>query len=386
MSCRKLLKNKKNITMILNLWKRILKITMTVLLIFMVTMAFNPWGLQSAEAQTARKSILAQGDAITDPKAILRYALPIDNDIIRQVQENIEKIAKNLRSKRWASVQKEIKNAAFLLKLHQEDLVSSVPEALQDKARTLVTSITEDVSKLQELAEKENREEIYIVRGRILDNITELEEDMVTGYPFSVPEEYSYLPQLLGRAKVEVKTTQGNLVIVVDGYSAPVTGGNFIDLVERKFYDGLPFNRAEEYYVLQTGDPEGEEVGFIDPKTNEYRSIPLEILVKGESEPLYGFTTEDVGMYLAQPVLPFNAFGAVALARPTIDANGGSSQFFFFKFDTEITPPGYNLMDGRFAVFGYVTEGEDVLNQLTAEDKIISMTVIEGKENLVKPS
>lgn len=372
--------------MILNLWKRILKITMTVLLIFMVTMAFNPWGLQSAEAQTARKSILAQGDAITDPKAILRYALPIDNDIIRQVQENIEKIAKNLRSKRWASVQKEIKNAAFLLKLHQEDLVSSVPEALQDKARTLVTSITEDVSKLQELAEKENREEIYIVRGRILDNITELEEDMVTGYPFSVPEEYSYLPQLLGRAKVEVKTTQGNLVIVVDGYSAPVTGGNFIDLVERKFYDGLPFNRAEEYYVLQTGDPEGEEVGFIDPKTNEYRSIPLEILVKGESEPLYGFTTEDVGMYLAQPVLPFNAFGAVALARPTIDANGGSSQFFFFKFDTEITPPGYNLMDGRFAVFGYVTEGEDVLNQLTAEDKIISMTVIEGKENLVKPS
>jgi peptidylprolyl isomerase len=370
----------------LNLWKRILKITIATFLILIVAIAFNPLGLKTAQAQTVRKSVLAQGDAITDPEAILRYALPINNDIIRQIQQDIEKIAKNLRSKRWTLVQKEIRSAAFLLKLHQDDLVKSVPEELQPKAKELVNSITEDVGKLQELAEKENREEIYLVRAKILDNITELEEDMVTGYPFTVPEEYGYLPQLLGRAKVEVETTQGNLVIVVDGYSAPVTGGNFVDLVERKFYDGLPFNRAEDYYVLQTGDPEGTAEGFIDPNTNDYRSVPLEILVKGESEPIYGFTTEDVGMYLAQPVLPFNAFGAVALARPTTDTNGGSSQFFFFKFDTEVTPPGYNLMDGRFAIFGYVTEGEEVLNKLTAEDKIISMKVIEGKENLVQPS
>ncbi|WP_373478844.1 peptidylprolyl isomerase [Geminocystis sp.] len=371
----------------LNPWKRILKVTITTILVFAVMIVFNPSGLQTAQAQTVKRtSILAQGDAITDPEAILRYALPIDNDIIRQVQQDIEKIAKNLRSKRWALIQKEVRNAAFVLRLHFDDLVTSVPEQLQPKAKELLTSITEDVAKLQELVEKEDREQISLVRARILDNITELEEDMVTGYPFTVPEEYANLPQLLGRAKVEVETTQGNLVIVVDGYSAPVTGGNFVDLVERQFYDGLPFNRAEDYYVLQTGDPEGKEEGFIDPKTNEYRSIPLEILVKGEDKPIYGLTTEDVGMYLAQPVLPFNAFGAVALARPTTDANGGSSQFFFFKFDTEVTPPGYNLMDGRFAIFGYVTEGEEVLNKLTAEDKIISMKVIEGKENLIQPS
>lgn len=369
----------------LNWWKRLLKnaitkwrCAITTLLIAIITM-INPVGLHPAQA------ILAQGDAITDPEAILRYALPIDNDIIRQIQGDIEKISRNLRAKRWAPVEKEVRNAAFLLKLHQDDLVQSVPEELQPKAKELVTAITEDVAKLQELVEKQDKEQVYLTRARILDNITELEEDMVTGYPFTVPEEYANLPQLLGRATVEVETTQGNLTIVVDGYSAPVTGGNFVDLVERKFYDGLPFIRAEDYYVLQTGDPEGEEVGFIDPDTNKYRAIPLEVLVKGESEPLYGFTTEDVGMYLAQPVLPFNAYGAVALARPSTDPNGGSSQFFFFKFDTEVTPPGYNLMDGRFAVFGYVTEGADVLEKLTAEDKIISAHVIEGKENLVEP-
>lgn len=359
----------------LNWWEPILKITITTIFIISISI-INPIAIKPAQAG------LAQGDAITDPEAILRYALPIDNKIIRQIQSDIEKISRNLRAKRWAPVEKEVRNAAFLLKLHQNDLIQSVPENLQPRAKELVAAITEDVSKLEELVEKQDKEQVYLTRARILDNITELEEDMVKDYPFTVPEEYAHLPQLLGRAKVEVETTKGNLIIVVDGYSAPITGGNFVDLVERKFYDGLPFIRAEDYYVLQTGDPEGEAEGFIDPETNEYRAIPLEILVKGQSEPLYGFTTEDVGMYLAQPVLPFNAYGAVALARPSTDPNGGSSQFFFFKFDTEVTPPGYNLMDGRFAVFGYVTEGADVLDKLTAEDKIISARVIEGKENL----
>ena len=66
--------------------------------------------------------------------------------------------------------------------------------------------------------------------------------------------------------------------------------------------------------------------------------------------------------------------------------NGGSSQFFFFKFDTELTPPGYNLMDGRYSVFGYAVEGKEALADLTAGDKIISAKVVKGLENLVKPS
>ena len=365
----------------LNWWQRFVNITLITILVVTTAIWCNPLGIPEAQA------ILAQGDAITDPEAILRYALPIDNDEnIRNIQADIEKIARNLRAKRWKPVEKEVRNAAFLLKLHQDDLVANVPEELQPRAKELVSAMREEVAKLEELVERQKKEEVYLTRAKILDYITELEEDMVTGYPYEVPEEYSYLPQLLGRAKVEVETTQGNLVIVVDGYSAPVTGGNFVDLVKRKFYDGLPFTRAEDFYVIQTGKPEGEAQGFIDPKTKEYRAIPLEILVKGESEPIYGFTTEDVGMYLAQPVLPFNAYGAVALARPSTDPNGGSSQFFFFKFDTEVTPPGYNLMDGRFAVFGYVTEGADVLEKLTAEDKIISARVVEGEENFVEPS
>ena len=109
-------------------------------------------------------------------------------------------------------------------------------------------------------------------------------------------------------------------------------------------------------------------------------------MVKDDPEPVYEITLEDMGRYLDTPVLPFNAYGAIALARPEDDPNGGSSQFFFFKFDTELTPPGYNLMDGRYSVFGYVVEGKEVLAELTAKDKIISAKVVEGLENLVQPN
>ena len=96
-------------------------------------------------------------------------------------------------------------------------------------------------------------------------------------------------------------------------------------------------------------------------------------------------TLEDSGIYLPELVLPFNAFGAVALARPSTNPNGGSSQFFFFKFDNELTPPGFNLMDGQYSIFGYLVKGKEVLGEITDQDKIISASVVDGLQNLIQP-
>jgi peptidylprolyl isomerase len=159
-----------------------------------------------------------------------------------------------------------------------------------------------------------------------------------------------------------------------------------VDLVQRGFYNGLPFTRSEESYVLQTGDPQGPEVGFVDSTSGKYRAIPMEILVKGDKQPFYGSTLEDSGRYLDSPVLPFSAFGTVAMATPGDDPNGGSSQFFFFLFEPELTPAGRNLLDGRYAVFGYTVSGQDVLDQLKEGDKILSAKVVEGLDHLVKPA
>jgi peptidylprolyl isomerase len=368
-----------------NWGERFLKTSFTLLLLLVLSFSFVGQGFFSANAEP-RKSVLAQGDAVLDPESILRSALPINDQNVRKLQSSVEKISYDLRTKRWGAVAKDGKDAAFIMSFHGSDLIEAVPEGDQATATALVDEIKNEVDQLQEVIPTKDKQQILAIREQILAHVTAIEELMVTGFPFEIPTEYANLPQLKGRATVEIETTKGLLTLVVDGYSAPVNAGNFVDLVQRKFYDGLRFTRAEDFYVLQTGDPEGDAEGFIDPKTKEYRAIPLEVLVKGDSEPIYGITLEDAGLYLEQPALPFNAYGAVALARPGDDPNGGSSQFFFFKFDRELTPPGYNVLDGRYSVFGYLVEGKEVLGELTAEDKIIQAKVTKGLENLVQPT
>jgi peptidylprolyl isomerase len=357
---------------------------MTVLIsIWSLSLATAVWSVDLTSSLLL--GFLAQGNAITEPNAILRYALPIENPTVRKIQASLEDIAYQLRSKRWSAIAKDVKDANYELNLRSAKILVSIPEDRHNQAEVLLASIKDQVGQLQEAVAAKDKEQVAKLRDVALEEIGDLEMLMVQGFPYEVPADYANLPQLKGRATVEMKTTQGPLTIVVDGYSAPVSGGNFIDLVQRGFYDGLPFIQTEDNFVVQTGDPDGPEVGFIDPQTKAYRAIPLEVLVKSEPLPIYEMTLEDAGLYLPELALPFNAFGAVALARPDQDPNGGSSQFFFFKFDSELTPPGFNLMDGRYSVFGYVVKGKETLEKLSEKDKVISAKVIAGSENLVQP-
>ncbi len=339
-------------------------------------------GIGTTGCTSSSVNILPAGNAITDGKALLRYALPIDNQPVRKLQKSLEDISTQLRAnRRWGAIDNDLKTASRTLSQPQE-LLASVKEENQEQAQIWINELQEGVNKLQEIVKTKNKQETSIEKTKLLDLVGLLEESMVQGFPYEVPAEYSNLPQLKGRATVEIKTTKGDVQVVLDGYSAPVTAGNFVDLVKRGFYDGLEFLRAEEFYVLQTGDPPGKDVGFIDPETEEYRAIPLEILVEGDKEPTYGITLEEAGRYTDMPVLPFSSYGAVAMARPETEVNGGSSQFFFFLFEAELTPAGRNLLDGRYSVFGYVTEGKEVLGQIKQGDKIESAKVIQGIENL----
>ncbi|MBF2064226.1 MAG: peptidylprolyl isomerase [Calothrix sp. C42_A2020_038] len=342
-------------------------------------------GITTAGWTPPSYAALPAGNAITDGKALLRYALPIDNKPVRELQKSIEDISNQLRAnKRWSAVNNDLKKASRILD-KPDKILASVPAERQVEAQQLIAQIKTKVDSLRELAEAKDKEKVRSERAQVLDLVGDLEQAMVKGFPYEVPSEYSNLPQLKGRATIAIKTNKGDLTVEVDGYSAPVTAGNFVDLVERGFYDGLEFTRSEESYVLQTGKPKGAD-GFIDPKTNKYRAIPFEVLVEGDKIPSYGVTLEEAGRYTDMPVLPFSSFGALALARPERDVNGGSSQIFFFLFEPELTPAGRNLLDGRYAIFGYVTEGKEVLDQLKAGDKIESAKVVNGLENLVEPT
>ena len=371
-----------------NLGQRWLKTGVLAVLLFTLSIGLDAawWNFGgSGSGSKPQQSLLPSGDAITDGKALLRYALPIDNQPVRQIQANLESISTALRGKRWSEVAKNITNAQTVVNLRQSELLKALPSEKQAEGESIIAQLKSGLTSLREVASTQDKEQVQISRDELLELVGQLEQLMVLAMPFEVPSEYSNLPQLLGRATVAIETNKGSIAAVLDGYSAPVTAGNFADLVQRGFYDGLEFTRVEKSYVAQVGDPLGPEDGFIDPETGEYRAIPLEILVRSQPEPIYGITLEDMGMYREQPVLPFAAYGTLAMAHPDIDVNGGSSQFFFFLFERELTPPGVNLLDGRYSGFGYVTEGIDVLEKLVKGDVIESAKVIEGAENLVQP-
>lgn len=377
----------KTIKHLLNNWgKRLLDTALIALLLIPLSMSLSAAGWEdNAIAQTSsRKSQLAQGNAITDPSAILRYALPIDNEPVRQLQATLEETSDFLRNRRWSPVSRNVGRASRILS-QPDKILASVPQERQPQAEAIIAQLHQELEQLNAAVEAQDKEAVWLERRQTLDRVSELEQLMVTDFPFAVPAEYANLPQLKGRATVEMETNKGKLTIVVDGYSAPVNAGNFVDLVQRGFYNGLEFLPSQSY-VLQVGDPPGDETGFIDPKTEEYRAIPLEVSIQEEPEPIYGATLEDLGLYLEPLKLPFSAYGTVALARPGDDPNGGSSQVFFFLFDNELTPPGFNLLDGRYSVFGYVVDGEDVLGQLQTGDRVVSAKVVAGAENLLQPS
>ena len=133
-----------------------------------------------------------------------------------------------------------------------------------------------------------------------LDKIGGLEEYFLPNqFPYNIPREFDALPRLLGRAKVNIQTSKGDMIAIVDGFNAPLTAGAFVDLSSKNFYKDLPINRAEEFFVLQTGDPIGEAIGYLDPETNEERHVPLEIRIPNEKDTFYNQTFEDLGLYLS---------------------------------------------------------------------------------------
>jgi len=326
---------------------------------------------------------LPNGNRLKDPYAILRNSLPIDQKELRELQNKLEDTSEDLRGSRWSAISKATSRSQFLISNKKNQILNSIPEENKEEARTLISKLNDELNELREISNEKNKVSFLKVRRQSLKTIDDLESLLITNtFPYKIPSEYDNLPRLLGRANVEIKTSKGDMSAIIDGYNAPLTGGAFIDLSLKGFYDGLPINRAEEFFILQTGDPKGEEIGYVDPDNNQLRKVPLEIRTSKLEDTLYGETFEEVGLYTETPTLPFATLGTLGWAHSDKDLNDGSSQFFFFLYEAELNPAGRNLIDGRNAAFGYVIEGSEVLNKLGVDDKIISIKVLNGSENL----
>ncbi|MDD4170266.1 MAG: peptidylprolyl isomerase [Desulfotomaculaceae bacterium] len=136
-----------------------------------------------------------------------------------------------------------------------------------------------------------------------------------------------------------MQTTQGPVILEVYPKLMPVTVENFEKLVTSNFYNGLTFHRVEDW-VVQGGDPQGNGSG------GPGWTIPLEI----------------------SPELK-NVHGAVAMARSDAPDSAGS-QFYILKKDA-------TWLDGKYAVFGKVVQGMEIVDQIKPGDKIESIAVKE---------
>ena len=136
-----------------------------------------------------------------------------------------------------------------------------------------------------------------------------------------------------------IETNKGTIKFELNEDLAPITTGNFIELAQKNFYDGLKFHRVEPNFVIQGGCPYGTGTG------GSGKNIPLEVT----------------------PNLKHGEAGAVAMARSSAP-NSASSQFY-------ITLAPTPFLDGNYAVFGRVTEGLDVVGQIRVGDVMNSVTI-----------
>jgi peptidyl-prolyl cis-trans isomerase B (cyclophilin B) len=197
----------------------------------------------------------------------------------------------------------------------------------------------------------------------------------------------SPIPCLQDRAVVVLETSKGVVKLQLDGGNAPLTAGNFVDLVRRGTYNGTVFHRVVREpmpFVVQGGDPLSADPkvpasqygtgSFVDTATGQARLIPLELKRRDQTKPSYG----DV---ISSPLATRNLTlsherGAVAMARSG-DPNSASAQFYIAL---EALPE----LDGRYAVFGRVVQGMDVVDRIEQGDRLTKARV-EGEARLVGP-
>jgi len=368
-------------------------------------------GVASAQGATSRKSTRGapSKDANKDPESILRLTLPInDKNPIREVQAQLEmsmdKALREVKGEKWGKISGLNRKATNIVANKAKDILKDVPADKQSEAAELLASIEKDLGDLGTVIEGQKNKPVEEKKRAVLNKIGDLEQLMVKEFPYKVPKEFDNLPQLKGRATIDFVLKKGgadnakfdvdgtvyekiNLRMVVDGYSAPVVSGNFVDLINKGFYTGMQVQRSDGF-VIQTGDPNPEDEdtpihGYVE--NGKERTIPLEIMAEEDKVPTYGVTLEDDGRPLSQPRLPFSVYGAVAMARLEDFPDSGSSQWFFLLFDPELVTAGRNLMDGRYSTFGYVVEGNRLLSNVEVGDIIESAKVVSGLENLQAP-
>jgi peptidyl-prolyl cis-trans isomerase B (cyclophilin B) len=146
-----------------------------------------------------------------------------------------------------------------------------------------------------------------------------------------------------------METNKGTIELELEPSKTPVTTANFVNLAQKGFYNGIIFHRVIPNFMIQGGDPLG----------------------KGYGGPGYKFEDE------FDPSLRHTGPGILSMANAGPGTNG--SQFFI----THVATP---WLDDHHTVFGHVTKGQDVVNAIQQNDKIVSLKIVGDTKALFENS
>lgn len=142
-------------------------------------------------------------------------------------------------------------------------------------------------------------------------------------------------------SRVKISTAKGDMIAELYDEATPVTVKNFLDLINKGFYNGLNFHRVIPNFVIQGGCPEGTGRG------GPGYTIQCEVTAPNQ----------------------FHDRGVLSMAHA--GRNTGGSQFFICH-----NRQGTQHLDGNHTCFGKVVEGVDVIDQIAQGDKINSIELI----------
>ena len=138
-----------------------------------------------------------------------------------------------------------------------------------------------------------------------------------------------------------IETSRGNIELELSVQHAPQTVNNFVFLAREGFYDGVSFHRVISNFMIQGGDPTGT----------------------GSGGPGYRFADE----FDSNPLK--HERGVISMANAGPNTNG--SQFF-------ITHDPQSHLDGMHTVFGKVTNGQAVVNDIQQGDEMVKVEITES--------
>lgn len=203
---------------------------------------------------------------------------------------------------------------------------------LQKEEPAPVASETKTEERTEEITESEKAEEPTTEKTDS-DFVQEAKPVETTETVPAGPVELDTSVELTGKHHIEIDIQgMGTISAELDADSAPITVTNFIKLAQEDFYDGLTFHRIIDGFMMQGGDPMGNGTG--GSKMN----------IKGE------FKENGVENNLS------HARGALSMARAAAP-DSASSQFFIVQTDS-------HYLDGKYATFGYVTDGMKIVDDI----------------------